>query len=216
MTAARESQRTRTLSGWSWYIPRFWSLGSTSRQPQRKREHLGSQPRLRHPRTRAGTRLRSLLPRAAGAPRGRHGHGSDDREADRASPRWYCHRDEFRRSGYGVHLVIATWGHCLMSAGRILVVDDDPQIRRVMRVTARRTWVGVGSVGPELGGNRFRCSPGDSWQAPDALISTLRVVGSMDTATAQTAHRVTYAHRTPSARSRNCRSFRALRRRDLT
>ena len=81
---------------------------------------------------------------------------------------------------------------------------------------ARRTWVGVGSVGPELGGNRFRCSPGDSWQAPDALISTLRVVGSMDTATAQTAHRVTYAHRTPSARSRNCRSFRALRRRDLT
>jgi two-component system, OmpR family, KDP operon response regulator KdpE len=34
-----------------------------------------------------------------------------------------------------VHTVAAAWRYHVVSAGRILVVDDDPQIRRVMRVT---------------------------------------------------------------------------------
>ena len=42
---------------------------------------------------------------------------------------------ELTRGRNGPHAVAAARGPRLVSAGRILVVDDDPQIRRVMRVT---------------------------------------------------------------------------------
>ena len=42
---------------------------------------------------------------------------------------------QHQRDRHGVHVVPARGSSSLMSAGRILVVDDDPQIRRVMRVT---------------------------------------------------------------------------------
>ena len=77
-----------------------------------------------------------------------------------------------------------------MSAGRILVVDDDPQIRRVMRVTltgqgyevddartAKRRWESAGatlrsrSSGHEHAGNRrARGLSGDSQQSDVAII----------------------------------------------
>ena len=64
-----------------------------------------------------------------------HRNGPRDRAADCPSAWRDADGLELSPVGHDVHAVVAAWSGGGMSAGRILVVDDDPQIRRVMRVT---------------------------------------------------------------------------------
>src|SRR6202011_5168889 len=85
--------------------------------------------------TGAATDLRTLLPGRPGEAYSRNRHGTRHRPANRRCTRGHLDGLELGRHGNNIHSVAATWRTIGMSAGRILVVDDDPQIRRVMRVT---------------------------------------------------------------------------------
>src|SRR4029079_5229 len=65
----------------------------------------------------------------------RNGDGTGHRPADCAGARGGAVPRQLGRTRNGLHAVVAAWRDRPMSAGRIIVVDDDPQIRRVMRVT---------------------------------------------------------------------------------
>src|SRR5262249_27864471 len=75
------------------------------------------------------------LPRRTRAQHSRYRHGPGHRQTDRPCAWRRVVAVEFRRRWNGVHRFAAERRCEAMSAGRILVVDDDPQIRRVMRVT---------------------------------------------------------------------------------
>src|SRR6185436_20407847 len=62
-------------------------------------------------------------------------HGPRHRASDCPRPRRHADRVEHCLGGNGIYVVSSARRFRLMSAGRILAVDDDPQIRRVMRVT---------------------------------------------------------------------------------
>src|SRR5262249_17564897 len=86
-------------------------------------------------RSRAGASGRALLSRIASPPDSGDRDGSRHRSADRARTRRDVDAGQLARRGDRVHPVAPARGDRVVSAGRILVVDDDPQIRRVMRVT---------------------------------------------------------------------------------
>src|SRR5262249_50665440 len=79
--------------------------------------------------------LRTFLSWRASGARAGHRNGTLDRSTNRESA--WRRTDSLERSPHRdyIHAVAARWRFARMSAGRILVVDDDPQIRRVMRVT---------------------------------------------------------------------------------
>ena len=101
-----------------------------------RRQRRGSGPG--HSRKPAGPGLREVLPgsRAPGT-HTRNRHGARHRAPDRGGPWRKDLGDEPAGEGsqFCFSLPIARAGRTAMSNARILVVDDEPQIRRVMRAT---------------------------------------------------------------------------------
>src|SRR5262249_34774917 len=88
-----------------------------------------------HCRGRTGQNLRPVLSRRPRPADSRNRDGARDRPPDRARARRHADGLEFARNGHHIHVVVAARKVRRISLARVLVVDDDPQIRRVMRVT---------------------------------------------------------------------------------
>ena len=95
--------------------------------------HLGPELRTADSRGRAGPVVRPLLPRFPGAAGAGDRDGACDRAPDCRSASRRAVGVERRGRGHHVHAVVAG-RRTLVSAARILIVDDDPQIRRALRV----------------------------------------------------------------------------------
>jgi two-component system, OmpR family, KDP operon response regulator KdpE len=119
------------------YSPADSPITVSAAQNKWQNRYRNRRPRTRHRRKRARIDIRQILPRAPPSFRNqRNRHGTRHRKRDRRSaPRTHLGRKR-TRTGHGVlfHPCPIRRPHSL-SAGKILVVDDDPQIRRVMKAT---------------------------------------------------------------------------------